>query len=96
VWVQAGSRRFWPTRLALTLTSAATAAAAAAAETQADGFIVLETNFDLYAYTGPTLDGRLKARHPTPVLTALAGLRDSVAAADCGAASVHDARVPLS
>lgn len=45
---QPGSRRFWPTRLALTLTSANTAAA----ETHMEGFIVLETNFDLYAYTG--------------------------------------------
>jgi len=46
--MQHGSRKFWPTRLAIALTSAN----AAAAESHLEGFIILETNFDLYAYTG--------------------------------------------
>jgi transcription initiation factor TFIIH subunit 4 len=60
---QASSRRFSPTRLATTLTSSLpplpTATSAGGAKDQ--GFIVLETNYRLYAYTGTPLSAALAA-----------------------------------
>lgn len=65
--IQKHSKRYYPTRLATTLTSGKSALAAATvkynhlAQTNVDqtadggddqGFIILETNYKLYAYTG--------------------------------------------
>lgn len=45
------SRRFYPTRLATTLTSNAAPLISAAKETEERGYIILETNYRIYAYT---------------------------------------------
>lgn len=51
LFVQRKSRRYYPTRLAITLaTGVATASSNAAAGDS--GFIVVETNYRIYAYTG--------------------------------------------
>lgn len=53
--LQASSRRFNPTRLATTLTSSAPSlptSISIGGASQDQGFIVLETNYRLYAYTG--------------------------------------------
>lgn len=52
--LQASSRRFSPTRLATTLTSSLPPlpTATGAGDAKDQGFIVLETNYRLYAYTG--------------------------------------------
>ncbi|KAI9221930.1 transcription factor Tfb2-domain-containing protein [Blastocladiella britannica] len=47
------SKRFYPTRLATTLTSGKAAISRAAGES--DGYIIVETNFRLYAYTSSNL-----------------------------------------
>ena len=59
--IQATPRRFSPTRLATTLTSSlpplptATGAGGVGSESKGEGFIVLETNYRIYAYTGPLM-----------------------------------------
>lgn len=63
VWQDtAGSARFWPTRLATTLTQDSTAQAPSTkdafstiASSGANGFVILETNYRLYAYTSSPL-----------------------------------------
>lgn len=55
---KATSRRFSPTRLATTLTSSSPplpTSTGAGNGSQAQGFIVLETNYRLYAYTGESV-----------------------------------------
>ena len=54
---KASSRRFSPTRLATTLTSSLPPLpnASAPGSSQSQGFIILETNYRLYAYTGMRL-----------------------------------------
>jgi transcription initiation factor TFIIH subunit 4 len=62
--MQASSRRFSPTRLATTLTSSSPllpTSAGTASTSQQQGFIVLETNYRVYAYTGI-----LSLRSPQP------------------------------
>lgn len=60
--IQATPRRFSPTRLATTLTSSLpplpTASGGAGSESKGEGFIVLETNYRIYAYTGPLMPPR--------------------------------------
>jgi transcription initiation factor TFIIH subunit 4 len=90
------SSRFYPTRLATTLTSDASAlrqsaiggglSAAGGASSESSGFIVLETNYRLYAYTTSDLQiailalfARLTARYPNLVAGKLT--RQSVRAA---------------
>lgn len=59
--IQATPRRFSPTRLATTLTSSlpplptATGVGSVGSESKGEGFIVLETNYRVYAYTGPLM-----------------------------------------
>lgn len=58
--IQATPRRFSPTRLATTLTSSlpplpTATGAGGAGESRGEGFIVLETNYRIYAYTGPLM-----------------------------------------
>ena len=58
--IQATPRRFSPTRLATTLTSSlpplpTATGAGGAGESKGGGFIVLETNYRIYAYTGPLM-----------------------------------------
>lgn len=56
--MQGSSRRFSPTRLATTLTSSAPPLPTTGATntgTTTQGFIVLETNYRLYAYTGTSI-----------------------------------------
>lgn len=59
--VQATPRRFSPTRLATTLTSSlpplptATGTGGVGSDSKGEGFIVLETNYRIYAYTGPLM-----------------------------------------
>jgi transcription initiation factor TFIIH subunit 4 len=67
---QASSRRFSPTRLATTLTSSLPPlpTATSAGDAKDQGFIVLETNYRLYAYTGtPSPDARRKAWRVRPL-----------------------------
>lgn len=80
VWQsQANSRRFSPTRLATSLTSSAPPLPTAAGTSNDDdadaGFIVLETNYRVYAYTDNPLQTAvlhlfvtLKARFPNLVV----------------------------
>ncbi|KAI0710183.1 transcription factor Tfb2 [Earliella scabrosa] len=82
----ATSRRFSPTRLATTLTSSSPplpTSTGAGGGSQAQGFIVLETNYRLYAYTDNPLQiavlnlfVTLKSRFPNLVVGAIT--RDSV------------------
>lgn len=53
--IQATPRRFSPTRLATTLTSSLPPlpTATGVGGAKGEGFIVLETNYRVYAYTGP-------------------------------------------
>lgn len=54
-FLKAPSKRFSPTRLATTLTSSAAplpTTSGVGSTTQSQGFIVLETNYRIYAYTG--------------------------------------------
>lgn len=55
--IQATPRRFSPTRLATTLTSSLPPlpTATGSGESKGEGFIVLETNYRIYAYTGPLI-----------------------------------------
>jgi len=58
--IQATPRRFSPTRLATTLTSSlpplpTATGVGAGSESKGEGFIVLETNYRIYAYTGPLI-----------------------------------------
>ena len=74
---QASSRRFYPTRLATTLTSSLPplpTSDAAGASAQAQGFIILETNYRIYAYTGMLLTDPI---HYTHSLTKM-GLLNSI------------------
>jgi len=55
VWQRTGSSRFNPTRLATTLTSSSPPLPTTSGTTSGghqEGFIVLETNYRVYAYTG--------------------------------------------
>ncbi|TCD64042.1 RNA polymerase II transcription factor B 52 kDa subunit [Steccherinum ochraceum] len=87
IWQRrATSRRFNPTRLATTLTSSAPplpTAGNATGESQSQGFIVLETNYRIYAYTDNPLQTAvlnlfvtLKSRFPNLVVGAIT--RESV------------------
>ncbi|KAI0059239.1 transcription factor Tfb2 [Artomyces pyxidatus] len=88
IWQRkASSRRFSPTRLATTLTSSLpplpTATGASAGTGQAQGFIILETNYRLYAYTDNPLQTAVlnlfvtvKSRFPNLVVGSIT--RDSV------------------
>jgi len=86
IWQRrASSRRFCPTRLATTLTSSLPPlpTATGAASGQAQGFIVLETNYRLYAYTDNPLQTAvlnlfvtMKSRFPNLVVGSIT--RDSV------------------
>ncbi|KAH8100791.1 transcription factor Tfb2-domain-containing protein [Cristinia sonorae] len=87
IWQRkASSRRFNPTRLATTLTSSAPplpTAGNSSGSHQAQGFIVLETNYRLYAYTDNPLQTAvlnlfvtLKSRFPNLVVGAIT--RESV------------------
>ncbi|KAI0784554.1 transcription factor Tfb2-domain-containing protein [Abortiporus biennis] len=87
IWQRrASSRRFSPTRLATTLTSSAPplpTAGGAASNTQGQGFIVLETNYRIYAYTDNPLQIAvlnlfitMKSRFPNLVVGAIT--RESV------------------
>lgn len=87
VWQRkASSRRFNPTRLATTLTSSAPplpTAGSTTSNSQAQGFIVLETNYRIYAYTENPLQIAvlnlfitLKSRFPNLVVGAIT--RESV------------------
>jgi len=82
------SRRFYPTRLATTLTSSlpplpTSTGTGAGSRSQAQGFIILETNYRLYAYTDNPLQTAvlnifvtLKSRFPNLVVGTVT--RDSV------------------
>ncbi|OBZ72575.1 RNA polymerase II transcription factor B subunit 2 [Grifola frondosa] len=83
----ATSRRFSPTRLATTLTSSSpplpTSTGGGGSSSQTQGFIVLETNYRLYAYTENPLQiavlnlfATLKSRFPNLVIGAIT--RESV------------------
>ncbi|KAL5504070.1 TFB2 [Sanghuangporus vaninii] len=87
IWQKkASSRRFYPTRLATTLTSSLPplpTSDATGASAQAQGFIILETNYRIYAYTDNPLQTAvlnlfvtLKYRFPNLVVGSLT--RDSV------------------
>ncbi|KLO17254.1 transcription factor Tfb2 [Schizopora paradoxa] len=88
IWQRkATSRRFYPTRLATTLTSSLpplpTATGTAGSGAQAQGYIILETNYRLYAYTDNPLQTAvlnlfvtLKSRFPNLVVGSVN--RDSV------------------
>jgi len=52
---QSRSSRFYPTRLATTLTSSAPPLVSSRHTNEEKGFIVLETNYKLYAYTSNPL-----------------------------------------
>jgi transcription initiation factor TFIIH subunit 4 len=83
---QAASRRFSPTRLSTTLTSSSPplpSAVGTGSGSKAQGFIVLETNYRLYAYTDNPLQTAvlnlfvsLKYRFPNLVVGSIT--RDSV------------------
>ncbi|SNX84600.1 probable TFB2 - TFIIH subunit (transcription/repair factor) [Melanopsichium pennsylvanicum] len=84
---KASSRRFYPTRLATTLTSAATPLLSGNGTKQEErGYIILETNYRLYAYTSNplrvavlSLFVTIKARFPNLVVGSIT--RDSVKSA---------------
>ncbi|KAI0044282.1 transcription factor Tfb2 [Auriscalpium vulgare] len=89
IWQRkANSRRFCPTRLATTLTSSlpplpTAAGTGAGSSGQAQGFIILETNYRLYAYTDNPLQTAVlnlfvsvKSRFPNLVVGSIT--RDSV------------------
>lgn len=87
VWQRkATSKRFCPTRLATTLTSSSPplpAAGGVSTNAQNEGFIILETNYRLYAYTDNPLQTAvlnlfvtLKSRYPNLVVGAIT--RESV------------------
>lgn len=62
MYIQRKSRRYYPTRLAITLAAGVTTSSASTSSTNIasipgtkdGGFIVVETNYRLYAYTGMT------------------------------------------
>jgi len=85
VWQRkSSSRRFYPTRLATTLTSSLPALPASSkGGSGEDGFVILETNYRLYAYTDNPLQisvlnlfASLRARFPNLVVGTIT--RDSI------------------
>ncbi|CEH13904.1 transcription factor tfb2 [Ceraceosorus bombacis] len=80
------SRRFYPTRLATTLTSSATPLVGGHGSDEERGFVILETNYRVYAYTNNplrisvlSLFVSLKARFPNLIMGTIN--RESVKAA---------------
>ncbi|MBN3321746.1 TF2H4 factor, partial [Atractosteus spatula] len=65
------SRRYYPTRLAITLASGVTATAV---DAHSSGFIVVETNYRVYAYTGQPVEGALMSLPVTQSSLINAGL----------------------
>uniref|UniRef100_A0A1A8JPX5 General transcription factor IIH subunit 4 n=2 Tax=Nothobranchius TaxID=28779 RepID=A0A1A8JPX5_NOTKU len=55
------SRRYYPTRLAITLAAGVSSSSSSPAETADTGFIVVETNYRIYAYTNSELQIALVA-----------------------------------
>lgn len=89
---------FYPTRLATTLTSAA--AADASRDTEPTGFLILETNYRVYAYTGNSLQlailnlfVSLKTRFPNLAIGSIT--RESVKNALANGINADQARPPV-
>uniref|UniRef100_A0A1A8AGD9 General transcription factor IIH subunit 4 n=1 Tax=Nothobranchius furzeri TaxID=105023 RepID=A0A1A8AGD9_NOTFU len=59
--MQRKSRRYYPTRLAITLAAGVSSSSSSPAETADAGFIVVETNYRIYAYTNSELQIALVA-----------------------------------
>lgn len=85
-WPNKSAKYFYPTRLATTLTSTASPLLAMAGEREEQGYLILETNYRVYAYTDNLLRiailnlfVSLKSRFPNLVVGQLT--RDSVKAA---------------
>uniref|UniRef100_A0A1A8Q2N9 General transcription factor IIH subunit 4 n=1 Tax=Nothobranchius rachovii TaxID=451742 RepID=A0A1A8Q2N9_9TELE len=55
------SRRYYPTRLAITLAAGVSSSSSSPAETADTGFIIVETNYRIYAYTNSELQIALVA-----------------------------------
>jgi transcription initiation factor TFIIH subunit 4 len=83
---KSSSRRFYPTRLATTLTSNASPIVSNVEEAEEKGYVILETNYRIYAYTSNPLRiavlnlfVTLKSRFPNLVMGVIT--RDSVKSA---------------